>query len=877
LCVTLAAQGTLADRLLNAPDDESVALLIYENKASVNLDLFEACRKAAQANVDRRDYKLALHQFKAALAVAKFLHSARSTAMTLRAIGLAYRRLDNNAQALASYQEGLDAALKAGDLPLQAELLRGLGVTHRALGEFPQAIDADERSLALYRDLKDEHQTAAAMHNLAGNYRMTGDLRKAGELWEESIRIGRQYPDVVNSATSNLAVLASQLGNPEASQAYLEQTNRYAENAHDLHGLTVGLINLGLAYSGSPAQYGEALDSYKRSLVLSAQTHDIMLQSAALVNRAMVYEAQGKRALAIADLQESLRISKAGDSREIQLNTLFSLASLELKSGQSDRAFEHAQQAVAIVEEFRSLDDQWQAFHVFGKCWLQRKDLVNARIWLDRSIAAVELLRSRAGGSEEDGQYFLRARINPYHDLLQLDLDQGLAEEALSLAERAKARQLLDVVRLGKTEPAGSMTDAERVRERLLSSTLSRLDQQLAGAADPKVRDGLQRSLDAAQSEMEAFRMRLYAAHPDLAAQKGDASPIALAQTSELLPDAHTALVEFTSSEDNLFVFTIVRDAQGKPRLRTHTIPWPRKQLTQAVDQFTGKLGARDLGYRASAAQLDNKLMAPLAADLRDCTLLVIVPDGPLWNLPFQALVGPDGRHLIERQAVFYAPSLTYLLESRQPRREVASSAHQLLALGDPDTLQLPDTAREVQQLVKLYGTENSRLLMGSEALKASWEKDAPDYRILHIATHGVLNPKNPMYSYLQFSGKSGTDKLLEAREVVNLKLHPDLVVLSACETGRGRVSIGEGLVGMSWAFLLAGARTTVVSQWKMDSASTTRLMIAMHTSLKPVFTSSDGFGRARSLQKAELQLMRTPEFRHPFYWAGFVMVGDGY
>jgi CHAT domain-containing protein len=118
---------------------------------------------------------------------------------------------------------------------------------------------------------------------------------------------------------------------------------------------------------------------------------------------------------------------------------------------------------------------------------------------------------------------------------------------------------------------------------------------------------------------------------------------------------------------------------------------------------------------------------------------------------------------------------------------------------------------------------------------------------------------------------------VLEAREVVNLNLHTDLVVLSACETGRGRVSIGEGLVGMSWAFLLAGARTTVVSQWKTDSAGTTRLMLGMHEHLKPVFSSEQGFGRARSLQKAAVALMQTPEYSHPFYWAGFVMVGDGY
>ncbi len=148
---------------------------------------------------------------------------------------------------------------------------------------------------------------------------------------------------------------------------------------------------------------------------------------------------------------------------------------------------------------------------------------------------------------------------------------------------------------------------------------------------------------------------------------------------------------------------------------------------------------------------------------------------------------------------------------------------------------------------------------------------------MLHVSTHGILNADNPMYSYLVLSGKTSSDRTLEAREVLNMNLHPDLVVLSACETGRGRVSLGEGLVGMSWAFLLAGAPTTVVSQWRIDSVSTTQLMIAMHSSLKQVFALPHPVGRARSLQQAALTLMQTPQYRHPFYWAGFVMVGNGY
>jgi CHAT domain-containing protein len=322
-------------------------------------------------------------------------------------------------------------------------------------------------------------------------------------------------------------------------------------------------------------------------------------------------------------------------------------------------------------------------------------------------------------------------------------------------------------------------------------------------------------------------------------------------------------------------VFTIARGASGAPLLRTDEIPWNRDDLTRDIESFREKLARRDLSYREAGGRLYRRLLAPFGSELRRARLLVIAPDGPLWNLPFQALIDGNGRYLIETHAVFYAPSLTWL--RGQSRLAVPSGSHRLLAMGDPDTAAAPDTARQVQELARFYGAANSKVLLGADASRTNWQQEAPNFRILHLATHAIFNSANPMYSYLVFSGKTDSDKVLEARDVLKMNLHSDLVVLSACETGRGRVSMGEGLVGMTWAFLLAGARTTVVSQWKADSASTTQLMIAMHGFLAPALADGPMYGRARSLQKAALAVMRTPEYSHPFYWAGFVMVGNGY
>jgi CHAT domain-containing protein len=163
-------------------------------------------------------------------------------------------------------------------------------------------------------------------------------------------------------------------------------------------------------------------------------------------------------------------------------------------------------------------------------------------------------------------------------------------------------------------------------------------------------------------------------------------------------------------------------------------------------------------------------------------------------------------------------------------------------------------------------------VLVGTRLEKERWKMEAPRYRILHLATHGVLNSNSPLSSYLVMNG----DNVLTAREILKMNLDADLTVLSACETARGKFRFGEGMIGMSWAFLVAGAPTTVVSQWKVDAAATSQLMVAFHRNLK-VKSGEHLSGRAEALRQAGLQLLASPQYKHPFYWAGFVMIGNGY
>jgi CHAT domain-containing protein len=190
----------------------------------------------------------------------------------------------------------------------------------------------------------------------------------------------------------------------------------------------------------------------------------------------------------------------------------------------------------------------------------------------------------------------------------------------------------------------------------------------------------------------------------------------------------------------------------------------------------------------------------------------------------------------------------------------------------------LPDAEKEVNILRQLYGPARSKVLIGNQAQEERVKAEAGKYAVLHLATHAILDDNSPMYSRIMLSpaeGDTREDGMLEAWELMRLDLSAQLVVLSACQTARGRVAAGEGIIGMSWALFVAGSPAAVVSQWKVDSARSAELMVEFHRNLlsKPS-GNRRAMTKSEALRQAALKLLRGP-FNHPAYWAGFILIGD--
>jgi CHAT domain-containing protein len=189
----------------------------------------------------------------------------------------------------------------------------------------------------------------------------------------------------------------------------------------------------------------------------------------------------------------------------------------------------------------------------------------------------------------------------------------------------------------------------------------------------------------------------------------------------------------------------------------------------------------------------------------------------------------------------------------------------------------LPEAETEAKAIARMYGHDRSKVFLGRNAREATFKSLAGGYNVIHLAAHGFLDDTNPLYSYMVLAqGKfnQGEDGLLTAREVLSLKLNANLVVLSACDTALGGVRAGEGMIGMTWAFFVAGVPSTVASQWSVETNSTTRLMVDFHQNLTPQSGASARGDKAEALRKAQLTLLDHERYALPYYWAGFSLVG---
>ncbi|MCI0666015.1 MAG: CHAT domain-containing protein, partial [Acidobacteria bacterium] len=605
---------------------------------------------------------------------------------------------------------------------------------------------------------------------------------------------------------------------------------------------------------------------------------------------------------AIPPCQESLEIQEKNTNRSGISRAQRVLALAHSALGDHSLAIEEVEKAINAARDSKDRVVLREALKAAGTVFRASGQTDKARNVLDSSIEIIEKMGAKVPVSGEVAPKSMTYQYSPYTLMVELSIEQNQLEDAINYAEQIKARHLLDQLHDSNINLNESTSQADRQAGKKFVDLLVSLEMQMAREEYSPQRDDahlteLKSQLQQSSVDLKALQARQNAEIEEHVRRRIKEKRLTIQDLSELIPDERTALLQYSCTNEQLSLL-IATKSSGAVSLKGYSLKLRIKDISAGVDQLRQLIAdldqSSDLPRVASVWHA--KLLKDAQSQLQGKRTLIIVPDGPLWEMPFQALKTPEGRYLLQDYAIFYAPSFSVLREMKKMHAKYrsTSSSRNLLAFGNPalgqsgkvampgalmeETLSLlPDAEKQVNQIRHLYGLQRSKVFTGNLATEEQFKALAPQFKILHLAAHGVFNERDPMRSNIvmsQTNKERKEDGLLEAREILKLKLHADLAVLSACETARGQLRAGEGLIGLPWALFIAGCPATVVSQWKVPSDSTADLMVAFHQRLNQKNTR---VSKADALRRAALSLLEKKEYSHPFYWAGFVVVGSGY
>ncbi len=906
-------------------EDERKASMAKEPELMTS-DLANAlARQSTSDPVYKMGYQHALAMNQLAYEIARQVGDQFAMANALLGAGYIYGWLGTPKRsaelALESFQKSLNIGEEYGFKEIMAKSLIRSGVVYTVTtGEYAKAEECYQKGLKLAEELKDQELLFLAMNNMGVIHREQGNYVKALELWLKCLKMSENQLDSgvdwyrMARALQNIGGTFKVQRNHEQALAYNQRAIEAANKADTMGDPNAKLV-IGTALASIGDVYLEqdkdslAMDHYQKGLKLADEFVNPILVAKPMyvftikvrIGNALV--AKKDMVQAITTFQEALELAEKSNNKTQIAYPLLRLSDVYLLQGDYRKALGFAERTISEAQQIGFKTNVFRALVIAAKAHQKLGQLEKAYLSLDSAIDLIEELHKQSAGGALDRQRSFEDSAAPYQAMIDLQVDQKRFTEAFSYAQRAKGRILLELLQNGRVNIDKSASETEREREQHLGKKIISLNREVTGEKlksqpDEKRLAEFEEQLKKARLEFEAFQTTLYAAHPELKVQRGEIRSVSFDDASGLIPDTKTALLDFIVTDENVHLFVLTKNASAQPILNNYIIKIERKSLVEKVERYRRRMENRDYDFQALSQELYGLLIKPAHKQLQGKTNLIISPDSVLWDLPFQTLMSPELRYLIEDAAISYTPSLSVLREMQLAgNKKQARAKSSLLALGNPalgnrskelvkfvkmdaELQPLPEAAAQVRALEGLYGKTRSRVLTGAAAREELVKEQSGQYRIVHLATHGILNDVSPMYSHVMLSqtaGKSEEDGLLEAWEMMNLDLNADLVVLAGCETARGRVGAGEGVIGMTWALFVAGCPRTVVSQWKVEASSTTDLMVEFHKKFKTRYGDPQrSVTTAESMRQAALRVMRNPEYVHPFYWGGFVVIGDG-
>jgi CHAT domain-containing protein len=910
---------SLFDKLMSQAEQLS------SSDAPKALHIYELAKEVAEQLGDKKlvaygSYKIGLLHFRQGdvpQAKLNYLKSKESLEQTgqpsdlvllLGSLGNVCLYQDSLSEAKQYSQRGIALAneLHADDKPLIGPIEYGVALSWGNVGDIAKGEGHYDEALAYYQKALESLKALSAVRpqytadvadslaDIGRLYRVMGDHQRALKYFNEAAAIAKdlQAPDKLASVFNSIGVLYIEQNDYSKASDFISRSLAIYRTTGDRFEIARLLLNQGVI-NQRQGKYEDAIQCFRESTENASAVDATDLIIAAQEGMGAVYQEQGKGVSALEWLGKALSTAQKVGDKTRQAELLWRSGEAYYLTGDLSKAIGSAGSAAELAGELRLPIISYLALTAKGKYCIAQKNYDLAFQTLSRAIEQIEAMRGQVAGAQQERQEFFENKVESYSLLVDLFVKQNKSVEALLYAEKAKARVLLDVLRDGKPDLSrGLLPDETETLKRLnlnVSDLNERIRKEQANTRlDAALVDQLYAKLDHARVEYASFQDNLYASHPEFNVRRGRTSVLTSEEMNGLTSDGKTAYLEYVVTKERVYLFAMTGGgSDGSTQVNVYPISAKPDELVLKVNQFHEILAEHKAGYANAGSELYSLLIAPAEQQLGNVDTLCIVPDSFLWNVPFQALMTSSDHFLIEAHAIYYAPSLSVLREMNQKSATSEKTSSSLIAFGNPvigideqrntDVCPLPEAEQEVTSIAKSFNQKTSKILIGREATEKTFKALAPTYSVVHLATHGVIDNKQPLYSHLLLTKTEGdpeNDGRLEARQIMDMNLHADLAVLSACETANGKIAPGEGVMGLSWAFFVAGTRSMLVSQWKINSASTSELMHNFYNNLWSK-ASVESRSKPRALREAALSMIQNGEFRHPFFWAGFVMIGN--
>jgi CHAT domain-containing protein/Tfp pilus assembly protein PilF len=854
--------------LLHAVGDKGGEATTLNNIGSVHSDLGEKQK--------------ALEFYNKALPLYQAVGDRDGEATTQDNIGQVYSGLGEKQKALELFNQALPLYQAVGDRAGEATTLSNIGLVYSDLGEKQKALEFFNKALPLLRVVGDRAGEASILNNIAGVYSDLGEKQKALEFLNQALPLRRAVGDRSGEAVTlnNIGRVYNDLGKNQSALEFLNQALPLLRAVGDRRVEAVTLNNIGRVYSDL-AENQKALQFYNQALALSRAVGDRGGEGATLSNIGRVYSALGENQKAREFFNQALPLRRVVGDKGGEAKTLYNLSILERKTGNLQAALQQIDSAIKIIEDLRTKVDNKE-------------------------------LRTSYFSSVQDYYQF---KIDLLMQLHKQNPNQGYDALALHTNESSRARVLIELLteanaKIRKGANPQLLAQDQELQQRLNAKEKARVD-ILSTAKDSDTgaqatKEQLTKEIAEIISQQQELKTKISISNPEYFNLKYP-KPLELKGIQQQL-DKDTILLQYSLGKEHSYLWVVTPDS-----LQTYELP-KAEDIEKAATEFHNRLTqANAIDFTIEDSQkLSQMILAPVANKLGK-KRLVIVADGALQTIPFAALSEPSGEKyqpLLVNHEIVNLPSITALATQRKQLNNRQLSPKTLAVLADPvfsteqaqgkpqtlapeldlnrstqqramknlkrnGLIPLPGTRIEAEAMLKLVPSGQSIHAYGVDAnYSFASNPNLKQYQHLFFATHGFADPKNPELSGIVLAqvdknGKSVEKGYLRLGDIFNMDWAAELVVLSACETGLGKDTKGEGLVGLTRGLMYAGSKRAVVSLWNVSDKGTSELMPKFYKSVL------GGKSPAVALREAQLQMWQGKEWRNPYYWAAFTLQGE--